>query len=336
MRILAVNYEYTLTGSSLVLLRLAEHLREVGHEVSVCAAVPVEGPIKQQYRERGFAVLDPPFSIQIDVAICNTVMTAPQLLKLSQSARTIWLIHEGSVGLNYLVHNPKQLTAFARASTVVFPIAHLRDTIYRSFTYEQNPLRMAVIPFGIAPIAASPTLRPEDGPLRVVSIGSIYPRKRHEDLIRAMTLYEGPVKCVIAGKFHTLPEDCLNLVAQRPDKFELAGELDHDSVLQLLANANVFCLPSDSEVLPLTSLEAAMLERPIVLSDLSVYEGIWRHGRDCLMHPVGAIDMLAQSISMLAADPELRGRLGAAARRTAAPYTEAAFFTRFDALLQSL
>src|SRR5947207_15493892 len=63
MRILAVNYEYTLTGSTLALLRLSEHLREAGHEVSVCAAVPAEGPMKEAYRERGFAVLDPPFPV---------------------------------------------------------------------------------------------------------------------------------------------------------------------------------------------------------------------------------------------------------------------------------
>ena len=336
MRILAVNYEYTLTGSTLVLLQLAEHLRAAGHEVSVCAAVTAEGPIKELYRERGFAVLDPPFPVHADVAICNTVMTAPQVLELSQSTKTIWLLHEGSAGLNYLVQHPGQLAAFAQASTIVFPIAHLRDAIYRSFTYDQDPARMAVIPYGIAPIDLSPAPRAEGDPFRVVSVGSIYPRKRHEDLIRAMALYQGPAKCVIAGKFYTLPEDCLSFIAQHPDRYELAGELNHDAVLQLLAGADVFCLSSDSEVLPLTTLEAAMLERPIVLSDLSVYEGIWRHGRNCLMHPVGAIGMLAQSISMLASNSELRSRLGAAARRTAAPYTEAAFFTRFDALLNSL
>jgi hypothetical protein len=89
-------------------------------------------------------------------------------------------------------------------------------------------------------------------------------------------------------------------------------------------------------VLPLTTLEAAMIERPMVLSDLPVYEGIWRHGRNCLLFPVGAIGMLAQSIAMLAGNAELRARLGAAARHTAIPYTESAFFLRFDALLESL
>ena len=79
-----------------------------------------------------------------------------------------------------------------------------------------------------------------------------------------------------------------------------------------------------------------MLRRPMVLSDLPVDGGIWRHGRNCLMYPVGAIGLLAQSIAVLAENPELRGRLGGAARATASPYTEAAFFARFDALLATL
>ena len=226
MRILAVNYEYTLTGSALLLLRLAEHLREAGHEVSVCAAIPGNGPIREAYRERGFVVLDARGTASIDVAICNTVMTAPQLLELSGSARTIWWIHEEKLGLLHLLQNPSQIAAFERASAVVFPVAYLRDAVYRSFLYNQDPNRIAIIPAGIPPIDIEPAPRPDDRTFRLVSVGSVYPRKRHADLIRAVALYSGPAKCIIAGKYHTLPEDCLQLVAAAPDRYELVGEVD--------------------------------------------------------------------------------------------------------------
>lgn len=336
MRILALNYEYTLTGSTLVLLRLAEHLRAAGHEVSAAAVVPRDGPIKNAYRASGFAMLDPPFPVGTDVAICNTILTAPQVMQLSDQAKTIWWIHEASNGLTHLLRNPNDAAAFGRASAVVFPIAHQRDAVYRSFIYDKDPARFIIIPLGIPPIEQPAPVPQKPQELRIVSVGNVYPRKRHEDLIRAMTLYQGPARCVIAGKFYSLPDDCLTMIASNPDRFELAGELDHAAVLRLVGGADVFCLPSDSEVLPLTTLEAAMLARPMVLSDLPVYEGIWRHGRNCLLYPVGAVGMLAQSLGMLAGNPELRARLGAAARRTAEPYTEAAFFARFDALLSSL
>lgn len=336
MKILAVNYEYTLSGSSLVLLRLAEHLREAGHEISVCAVVPRDGPLKEAYRQRGYQILEPPFRVTPDLALCNTVMTAPVLLHLAPSAKTIWWIHEEKYGLQHLLQNPSQLAAFAQASAVVFPTAYLRDTVYRSFIYNEDRARFAVIPIGIPPIDVTPPAREENDPFRVVSVGSIYPRKRHEDLIRACTLFSGPAKCVIAGQFYNLPDDCLNLIAANPDRFELTGELDHAAVLRLVAGADAFCLPSESEVMPLASLEAAMLKRPMVLSDLAVYDGIWRHGRNCLLYPVGAIGMLAQSLAMLAGNRELRTRLGTAARDTASRYTESASFARFDALLSTL
>jgi glycosyltransferase involved in cell wall biosynthesis len=104
----------------------------------------------------------------------------------------------------------------------------------------------------------------------------------------------------------------------------------------ILNTADVFSLPSESEVLPLATIEAAMLEKAILLSDLSVYGGLWRHGHNCLLHPVGAVGLIAESIAMLAVNPGLRARLGAAARRTASVFTEAAFFAHFDALLNSL
>ncbi len=337
MKILLVNYEYTLTGSTLMLVYLADHLRRSGHEVSVCAALAAPGPIKEMYQQRGFPLLEPPISGRFELAICNTILTAPQLLAFPEALKTVWWIHEGSVGLDHLLRYPAHVAAFARASAIVFPIAHLRDDIYRSFTYTLEASRLAVIPYGIPPVLPNRTRDEVDGTFRIVSVGSVYPRKRHEDLIRAMALYQNPAaRCTIVGKFYSLPDDCLQLIEANPERFKLAGELDRAGTIEHLSNADVFCLPSDSEVMPLTILEAAMLEKPMVLSDLSVYEGFWRHGRNCLIYPVGAIGMLAQAIAMLGLNRDLRLRLGTAARRTAAPYTEAAFYARFDALISCL
>ncbi|MBV9827651.1 MAG: glycosyltransferase family 4 protein [Alphaproteobacteria bacterium] len=337
MRILGLNYEYTTTGSTLALLWLLDYWRASGHTVSVSAVESAEGPIKQQYRQRDIPVLDAPATGAFDVVICNTVLTAPQLLEWAGSAKTIWWIHEGSVGLRHLLQHPPQIAAFGAAAAVVFPIAHLRDAIYQSFVYDKDAARFTIIPYGIPAVGSAATTRRDANLIRIVSVGSIYPRKRHEDLIRAVSLCGGtPIKCQIAGKFFSLPDDCMSLIAGDPERYELTGELARDATLELVASADVFCLPSGSEVLPLTVLEAAMLEKPLILSDLSVYQGIWRHGHNCLTYPVGAIGLLAQLIGNLATNPDLSARLGAAARQTASRYTDGAFYARFDALLSSL
>jgi glycosyltransferase involved in cell wall biosynthesis len=337
MRILGLNYEYTTTGSTLALLWLLDHLRAAGHAISVSAVVPEDGPIKLQYRQRDIPIVETPAPGEFDVVICNTVLTAPQVLDWTGTVSTLWWIHEGSIGLRHLLQHPQQIAAFGAATAVVFPIAHLRDAIYQSFIYDKEPDRFAIIPHGIPALGPVAPSRPDDDLIRIVSVGSIYPRKRYEDLIRAVSLCSGmPIKCQIAGQFFALPDDCLSLIAGDPERYELIGELSRDAILELVASADMFCLPSGSEVLPLTVLEAAMLEKPLILSDLSVYQGIWRHGHNCLTHPVGAIRLLAQLIGNLVANPDLSARLGAAARQTASRYTEAAFYARFDALLSSL
>jgi len=57
---------------------------------------------------------------------------------------------------------------------------------------------------------------------------------------------------------------------------------------------------------------------------------------NCLMHPVGDVDLLAHLLRVLATDAPLRARLGAAARRTAAGYRNDMFLARLDMVLASL
>ncbi|HJU19648.1 MAG TPA: glycosyltransferase family 4 protein [Stellaceae bacterium] len=337
MRILLVNYEYTLTGSTLLLLRLAGHLHRAGHEVSVYGMVPDPGPVKDAFLRGGFRIVEPLPSGPFDLALCNTLMTAPLVCRLSPAMKTIWWIHEGSIGVDLLLRQPSHVAAFAQASAVVFALPICRDAIYRSFIYHLDPARFVVIPYGVPAIAPGPPRPAEPERIRVISVGSVYPRKRHGDLIRAVGLLtDAPLDCTIVGKFYSLPEDCLRLVAADPGRYRLVGELDNRQALQLVAEADIFCLPSGSELQPLALLEAALLGKPIVLPDLAVYQGLWRHGRNCLVYPLGDVPLLAQAIALLASNPALRRALAAAAQETARPYTDRAFFARFDALLCSL
>lgn len=343
MKILLVNFEYTLTGASLVLLRLAEHLRSAGHEVAVFGVMPNPGPIKAQLLRRRFPLVEDPLAGAYDVAICNTLMTAPMVSRLAGAVKTVWWIHEGAIGVDILLSNPSYVSAFAQATVVAFTLPFCRDAIYRSFVYHLDPARIAVIPCGVPEIAAAPPRPADPRPIRVISVGSIYPRKRHADLIHAVSrLPHLPIECTILGRFYALPDGCRRIVAANPDRFrlvcdvELDDSLDNSGVIAAVAESDIFCLPSGSEVQGLATLEAALLEKPVVLPDLAVYQGIWRHGRNCLIYPLASVPLLADAIALLAANPPLRQELGAAARRAARPFTNRASFAAFDALLDSL
>ncbi len=171
----------------------------------------------------------------------------------------------------------------------------------------------------------------------MISVGSLYAAKRQGGLIRAVArLPELPNEYLLVGQFIEVAEDTLKLTRESPKRFVFAGQLPHAETLRLVGRSDILAHPSASECLPLAPLEAGQCGKAILLSDLPAHEGIWRHGVDCLMCPVGDVDLMAHSLRILATDAGLRERLGREARQTAAAFRNDLFLTRLDMVLASL
>jgi glycosyltransferase involved in cell wall biosynthesis len=85
----------------------------------------------------------------------------------------------------------------------------------------------------------------------------------------------------------------------------------------------VAMLLSYREGLPRSLVEAAAAGRPIVATDVAGCREVVRDGQEGILVPLGDIDAAARALSTLAADPDLRYQLGAAAN--------ARFYERFTA-----
>ena len=83
------------------------------------------------------------------------------------------------------------------------------------------------------------------------------------------------------------------------------------------ARAHIAVLPSYREGLPKSLLEAAAAGRPIVASDVPGCREICREGQTGFLVPAGSIELLAEKLTILASDAELRRKLGATARKAA-------------------
>jgi glycosyltransferase involved in cell wall biosynthesis len=173
--------------------------------------------------------------------------------------------------------------------------------------------------------------------LRIVCIGTIDERKRQGDLVRAVAaLGRADVECVFIGKYYNLDEEERRIAAGNPALIKILNEMSNADALAWLRSADLFCLPSRTESQPISILEAASLGKPLVITDLPSYRGIWRHPQNCLLYPAGDIGGLVNSLTALLTSPYLRKRLGAAARETASRFSETAFLARFDAMLEAL
>lgn len=120
---------------------------------------------------------------------------------------------------------------------------------------------------------------------------------------------------------------CLCLVGDgpdRPDAERKARRLGimrrclflgyQDDVAPFFAAFDAFLLPSGNEGTPVTTIEALAGGRPVVATRVGGVPDVVRDGEDGFLVEPGAADELADRLARLAADPELRRRMGEAGR----------------------
>lgn len=89
-----------------------------------------------------------------------------------------------------------------------------------------------------------------------------------------------------------------------------------DDVAGVWRDSDIAVVPAlGGDGMPRAMLEAASSGRPLVVSDVPGCRQFLRDGIEGFLVPPGDPHALAQQIARLAADPELRARMGAAARR---------------------
>ena len=115
-----------------------------------------------------------------------------------------------------------------------------------------------------------------------------------------------------------------------------AGWLDGDAKARALARAQIFLLPSTSEGLPVALLEAMAHGRAIVASRAGGIPEVMTDGVDGVLVPPGDALRLAEAVRELAADPDRRAALGAAARARTERLNEEEVSGRLDSLYRAL
>jgi glycosyltransferase involved in cell wall biosynthesis len=160
-----------------------------------------------------------------------------------------------------------------------------------------------------------------NGPIKIITVGTVYPRKRQMDLVQAVDrlAVKYPIECYVVGDYSQatdwLPrihEDLKN--PNLPIKW-LGGIHDREEINKLLQEADIACFPSGDESHPLALLEAGLCTLPLVISNLPPYSHIgWLNNKNCLMHPTGDVTQLEAHIERLISDAGLRTRLGNNAR----------------------
>jgi glycosyltransferase involved in cell wall biosynthesis len=98
------------------------------------------------------------------------------------------------------------------------------------------------------------------------------------------------------------------------DRVHLAGSVGQDAIQERYLAADVFCLASFAEGVPVVLMEAMALERPVVTTQIMGVPELVEDGVSGLLVPPGDLGPLVTALERLAGDPDLRRELGRAGR----------------------
>jgi glycosyltransferase involved in cell wall biosynthesis len=155
-----------------------------------------------------------------------------------------------------------------------------------------------------------------DGPI-ITNIGRLSPQKAQHHLLTAakMVLDQRPdARFMIVGQGRL--DQPLKEQAQRlgiADRVTFTG-LRKD-IPAILAQTDIFTLPSLWEGLPLTAIEAMAAARPVVLTDVGGNSELVQSGVNGVIVPPDNVDALVDALVTLLNDDQRRNAMGRAARQ---------------------
>ncbi len=181
--------------------------------------------------------------------------------------------------------------------------------------------RLHVVRCGVDPTVLEPGERSGEGEgdtVNVLCVGQLSPRKGHAVLLEAAAKLaasgtelqvtvagDGPERAALQSLAHALG-------LSRRVKF--AGAVGQDELPSLYRQADIFCLPSFGEGIPVVLMEAMALGVPVVSTRIMGIPELIEHGASGLLVSPGRTDELAAALRRLAEDPALRGELARGGR----------------------
>ena len=158
--------------------------------------------------------------------------------------------------------------------------------------------------------------RPPEARTVVGFAGRLAPEKRPEDVIEmaARISRKRPGLMVLLAGEGSRRESCEALIHRRGlgHVVHLCGYVE--DMPSFYRACDVLVLPSRSEGLPNTVLEAMAVGTPVVVSEAVAQSGVVRNQREGLVHPVGDVEALSACVSLLLDSELLRTALTRRAR----------------------
>lgn len=222
------------------------------------------------------------------------------------------------------------LTLVMRHSSAVIPLDRQTEA---TITRHLPSTRLERIPNCIDFTELPPAAKGSEGPRTTLFVGWVVATKGIEELLSAWAEIDSPEwSLVIAGPYDEAYRNSLVDRLKPPPSVHFVGSLPHAEILELMAKADLFVLPSHTEGFPNAVLEAMALGKPIVSTDVGAVGEMLAQGCGTVIAPQNR-EQLVTALAKLMRDPDQRNRLGESARvRALSEYSLESTFHRYTDL----
>jgi glycosyltransferase involved in cell wall biosynthesis len=328
LRIWHVVSSLNVGGLEQFVVRLAEAQRLAGHDACIIALH--DGPLRVQAEKRSVSV--------------HVVAGPGKLLRVARYAslclsRRPEIVHAHNTTCIHYAALARRLTAARTALTchglglakvrpaspeewsAIDAVVAVSDDTARQVENAHNRDRLIVLRNGVdpeQPVRSREAVRGElgldDRPVAII-VARIDGHKGHENLLRALALLKRSPACPMLlivgdGSEKRRMELLAVQLGLDPERARFLGY--RSDIADLLAACDLFVLPSDSEGLPLSVLEAMAHGLPVVATRVGGIPELVGDGRTGLLVPPGDVSALAAALARLTVFPDLRLQLGEA------------------------
>jgi colanic acid/amylovoran biosynthesis glycosyltransferase len=248
---------------------------------------------------------------------------------LASQAASVGLFTQRVFGIGYslTVHGPDEfydvrgqyLAQKIAAANFIICISSYTRSQLMNLSPSPDWKKFIVVRLGVDPALFAPQPRPAPNPeFEILCIGRLTPAKGQHILIEAVgqLIKQGrSVRLRVVGSGpddRSLRESAARLVHPQSVVFE--GAVNQDRIRDYYANADVFCLPSFAEGLPVVLMEAMSMQIPCVSTTVAGIPELIRDGIDGLLVAPGDADALGVALARLMDDAGLRSRLALSGR----------------------
>jgi colanic acid/amylovoran biosynthesis glycosyltransferase len=229
------------------------------------------------------------------------------------------------------VHGPSEFYDVAREclprklreATFVVAISDFARSQLLGLVDVEHHAKIHVVHCGVDPAAFDANPAPDaedlDRPLHVLCVSRLTRVKGHAVLlgaiaqlvdqavqVRATVVGDGPMRGALERLAAELGVD---------DRVVFTGAVGHDMIRAHYAAADVFCLTSFAEGVPVVLMEAMAMRLPVVASQVMGVSELVEDGESGILVRPARPDLVADALRRLQASPDLGRRMGAAGQK---------------------